>query len=89
MMSNNNKPLVLVVDDNSENLKCLANMLKKNGCALTFATNGTKALTSVKQRLPDLILLDIMMPGLNGFEVCQQLKQDAATKDIPVIFFFF
>jgi signal transduction histidine kinase len=85
-MINKKKPLVLVVDDHPENLKMLGNILKENGCMLAFATNGAKALNSLKQKLPDLILLDIMMPGMNGFEVCQRLKQNVATKDIPVIF---
>ncbi len=85
-MSNKNRQLVLVVDDHPENLKMLGSILKQNDCMLAFATNGAKALNSIKQRPPDLILLDIMMPGMNGFEVCQQLKQNVATKDIPVIF---
>lgn len=85
-MSNQKKPYILIVDDHTENLKVLGNILKENHYVLAFATNGTKALNSVKQRLPDLILLDIMMPDMNGFEVCQQLKQDATTKNVPVIF---
>jgi len=80
------KKWVLVVDDNQQNLKVLGSILKANGLSPAFANNGAKALSSVKQRLPDIILLDIMMPGMNGFEVCQQLKQDATTKNIPVIF---
>ncbi|RKZ78409.1 MAG: hybrid sensor histidine kinase/response regulator, partial [Candidatus Parabeggiatoa sp. nov. 1] len=85
-MSNKKKPLVLIVDDNPENLKVLGNILKENGLSTAFALNGTKALTSVKNKQPYLILLDIMMPDISGFEVCKQLKQEAATKDIPVIF---
>ncbi len=85
-MSNKKKPLVLIVDDSSQNLKVLGNILKENGLSTAFALNGTKALTFVKNKQPDLILLDIMMPDISGFEVCKQLKQEAATKDIPVIF---
>jgi signal transduction histidine kinase len=80
------KQLVLIVDDNKENLKVLGSILKENGLMPAFAQNGTKALTAIQTRLPDLILLDIMMPDIDGFEVCKRLKQNAATQDIPVIF---
>jgi len=80
------KKVILVVDDNPENLKVLGNILKENGCSPAFANSGKKALHSVQKKPPDLILLDIMMPDMDGFEVCQQLKQDAMTQEIPVIF---
>jgi signal transduction histidine kinase len=80
------KKLILAVDDSPPNLKVLGNILKENGLSPALVSNGIKALSSVKKRLPDLILLDVMMPDMDGFEVCKQLKQDAATKDIPVIF---
>jgi signal transduction histidine kinase len=82
----NNKKRVLIVDDNPQNLKVLGSMLKKNGCSPAFAKEGAKAFNSAKKRQPDLILLDIMMPDISGFEVCKLLKQNAATKNIPVIF---
>ncbi len=82
----NDKKLILVVDDNPENLKILGNILKLNGLSPAFAQNGMKALNSVKKKLPDLILLDVMMPEMDGFEVCRQLKQDSGTKEVPVIF---
>jgi len=82
----NDKKLILVVDDNPQNIKVLGNILKENGLSAAFAQTGIRALNSVKKKPPDLILLDVMMPDMDGFEVCKQLKQDAATKDIPVIF---
>jgi two-component system, sensor histidine kinase and response regulator len=81
-----NKKLVLVVDDNPENLKVLGNILKEHDLSPAFAQNGSKALTSVNKKIPDLILLDIMMPDMDGFEVCKRLKQDEKTKEIPIIF---
>jgi len=81
-----NKKVVLIVDDNPDNLKVLGNILKEQGCSPAFANNGAKALHSVQKKQPDLILLDIMMPEMDGFEVCKRLKQDAATQEIPVIF---
>jgi two-component system sensor histidine kinase/response regulator len=82
----NKQSLVLVVDDNLQNLKVLGNTLKENGLSSGIAKNGVGALAFVKKKLPDLILLDVMMPEMDGFEVCKQLKQDVATKDIPIIF---
>jgi len=80
------KPLILVVDDNQQNLKVLGNILLENGYSPAVAPNGAKALDFVKRKVPDLILRDIMMPDMNGFEVCQKLKQDAALSEIPIIF---
>jgi signal transduction histidine kinase len=80
------KSLILIVDDHPHNLQVLGNILKKEGYSPALAQNGVQALDFVKKKLPDLILLDIMMPKMDGFEVCRQLKQEPATKDIPVIF---
>jgi len=80
------KKLILVVDDNPANLKVLGNILKKHDLSPAFAHSGSKALTSIDKKIPDLILLDIMMPDMDGFEVCKRLKQDETTKDIPIIF---
>ena len=77
---------ILVVDDKPENLDFLTQILTLSGYQVRPAINGQIALAAVRNRPPDLILLDIMMPGLNGYEVCQQLKTDEATRDIPVIF---
>jgi len=79
------KPLVLIVDDNPTNIDLLVNTLK-NDYRLSVAKNGPKALDYAERYLPDLILLDIMMPGMNGYEACTRLKTTVQTKDIPVIF---
>ena len=80
------KQTVLIVDDNPENLGVLGDIVAGNGYIPGFASNGATALATVKNKHPDLILLDIMMPDMDGFEVCQQLKQDATLADIPIIF---
>lgn len=77
---------ILVVDDNPDNLKLIHLLLLENGFKVRLANNGGMALKSIRSKQPDLILLDITMPVLNGFEVCQQLKQHKSTTDIPVIF---
>ncbi len=80
------KPAVLLVDDVPDNLSLLGTLLKDD-CTVKVATNGEKALRIARSETPpDLILLDIMMPGMDGYEVCARLKEDAATRDIPVIF---
>ena len=80
------EPIVLIVDDNENNLKFLGNLLKNFNYQLFFAKSGEDALQFVKGKKPDLILLDVMMPGMNGFEACSILKMDKDTKDIPIIF---
>lgn len=80
------KPLVLIVDDTPKNIQVLGNILYDKGYSVSMATSGMEALKSVKNKIPDLILLDIQMPEMNGFEVCTILKSDSKTKDIPVIF---
>lgn len=77
---------ILIVDDTPINLRFLSVMLTESGYEVRKATNGQMALSSVKSQLPDLILLDIMMPKMNGYEVCHQLKNCKETQDIPVIF---
>lgn len=81
-----NKDLVLVVDDNPQNLQVLGPMLEKKGYDVAFATSGEQALEFVAGETPDLVLLDIMMPGMDGYEVCQRLKEIKSTASIPVIF---
>ena len=78
--------LILVVDDNPENINLLGNILRENGYEVGAASDANKAFEFVKNELPDLILLDVMMPGMNGFEVCEELKSNVETKHIPVIF---
>ena len=77
---------LLLVDDNPTNLQVLRQALHGIDCKMLFAKNGERALSIAAEGHPDLILLDIMMPGIDGFEVCRRLKSDAATEDIPVIF---
>lgn len=86
MMDNTSQQAkILVVDDEPLNLKVLKQVLQDN-YRLSFAKNGMDALELVKKERPGLILLDVMMPGMTGFEVCRQLKSDPETNTIPVIF---
>jgi len=77
---------ILVVDDSKSDLKLLSGILKDAGYRVRPASDGELALRSVQARLPALILLDIEMPGLDGYEVCRRLKDAKDTRDIPVIF---
>ena len=77
---------ILVVDDNASDLKIINSCLKESGYRTAIATSGAIALERVKRILPDLVLLDVIMPDIKGFDVCRQLKEDPDTKDIPVIF---
>ncbi|NEO26952.1 MAG: PAS domain-containing protein, partial [Kamptonema sp. SIO4C4] len=79
-------PDILVADDTLDSLKLLSNALSERGYDVRSVTNGTLALASARAAPPDLILLDIKMPDLSGYEVCEQLKQEALTQEIPVIF---
>jgi len=80
------KETILVVDDNPVNLQLLARILSGQGYKVRFAPDGDLALKSIQTKLPDLILLDIRMPSLDGYEVCQHLKANPQTHEIPVIF---
>lgn len=82
----NDKFNILVVDDTPDNLRLLSAMLATEGYEVRKALNGKMALNACKINLPDLILLDINMPDMDGYEVCKQLKADETTKVIPVIF---
>ncbi|MCP4700940.1 MAG: adenylate/guanylate cyclase domain-containing response regulator [Gammaproteobacteria bacterium] len=77
---------LLMVDDIPENLDVLRRVLTPEGYRLSFADNGERALILAARIVPELILLDVMMPGIDGFETCRRLKQQPQTKDIPVIF---
>lgn len=77
---------VLIVDDVPRNIEVVSEILHQRGIEVSFAVSGEQALTFFHYRRPDLVLLDIAMPGMDGFEVCRQLKANAETKDIPVIF---
>src|SRR3990167_2850537 len=79
-------PTVLVVDDTPDNLALMSELLGEH-YRVKVASSGERALKAVQSDpVPDLVLLDIMMPGMDGYEVCRQLKASAATRDIPVIF---
>ena len=77
--------VILVVDDNRENLELLEAYLEDIECRTISACDGPEALDIVKKDKPDLVLLDIMMPKMSGFEVCRKLKNDPATAGIPII----
>jgi two-component system NtrC family sensor kinase len=78
--------LILVVDDTPANLDVISEALTDAGYEVAIAIDGERALKQVQYTLPSLILLDVMMPGINGFETCRRLKASEATKDIPVMF---
>ena len=82
-MNNGN---ILVVDNDTSSLKLISGILKKAGYAVQLASDGEMALRSVKAKLPALILLDIQLPGMDGYELCRRLKDSGDTKDIPIIF---
>ena len=85
-MSEPSRPMVLVVDDSPDGLQILNEILKRQ-YDVRLARSGEQALQAAQQNpRPDAILLDIMMPGMDGYEVCARLKASNATKDIPVIF---
>ncbi len=78
-------PTVLVVDDNEQNLELLLAYLEDLDCRTIPAADGAEAMKIIRKTPPDLILLDVMMPKMSGFEVCRRLKNDPATADIPII----
>lgn len=77
---------VLIVDDKPDNLRFLSKMLSERGYNVRPAPSGSYAHLTIKQKIPDLILLDVMMPEIDGYEVCRTLKADERTRDIPVLF---
>src|SRR5262245_57840799 len=78
-------PRILVVDDNATNVDILVTRLSNHGFEIVTAADGEQALAAAREHTPDLILLDIMMPKIDGVEVCRQLKADAALPFMPVI----
>ena len=76
---------VLLVDDNEQNLELLLAYMEDLGCKLETAKDGIEALEAVARKHPDLILLDVMMPRMSGFQVCSRLKSDPGTKTIPIV----
>src|SRR5437867_8429419 len=88
IMTESSKPQadILVVDDTPANLNVLSTILTQQGYKVRPANSGELALMVTQHAAPDLILLDIQMPGLDGFEVCKRLKERHQTRDIPIIF---
>jgi signal transduction histidine kinase len=86
MTSPARSPRILIVDDNPTNLKVLSDALRDQGWITWVATDGESAIEQVEYALPDLILLDVMMPGIDGFETCRQLKANPLTQRLPIIF---
>ncbi|MEN9359790.1 MAG: hypothetical protein RL095_1325 [Verrucomicrobiota bacterium] len=85
-MERNGNPVVLIVDDNPQNLRVCSQMLASMGIETLISMDGLQALDSVRSMPPDLILLDIHMPRMDGYECCRRLKADPASSQIPVIF---
>ncbi|HWQ68110.1 MAG TPA: response regulator [Methanospirillum sp.] len=77
---------ILVVDDTPETIRILRTVLEERGYRVLVATSGEKAIVRATSEMPDLILLDVLMPGIDGYETCRRLKESPATRDIPVIF---
>ena len=82
----NDRTSILIVDDNPANLRLLHTLLDERGFDVRVATGGVSALRSVRAEAPDLILLDIEMPDLSGYDVCRELKKDSTTRDVPILF---
>src|SRR5512139_3060080 len=76
---------VLVVDDTPANVKLLADLLAVKGFAVATAVNGEEALGKVASEAPDIVLLDVMMPGLSGYDVCRRIRAEPATALLPVV----
>ncbi|WP_337286493.1 response regulator [Candidatus Methylomirabilis sp.] len=76
---------VLVVDDNAQNVELLTALMQVEGYEVVVAANGLEAMAQVAAFTPDLILLDIMMPKLDGYGVCRRLKQEASTRLVPIV----
>ncbi|MBT3198107.1 MAG: response regulator, partial [Gammaproteobacteria bacterium] len=86
-ISNNKLPRILAIDDQADNLQIIGlTLLNSHQYSVNFAQSGESALELMETISPDLILLDVMMPGVGGYELCQQLKRDPRFREIPVIF---
>ena len=83
--SETQKPKVLVVDDNLQNLELILAYLEDVDCATLSAEGGQEALDLIEKDPPDLVLLDVMMPKISGFEVCKRIKKNPKTAEIPII----
>ena len=83
---NSERSIILIVDDNQTNLDVLFELLRNYGFKVLVALDGESAIEQIEYIHPDLILLDIMMPGIDGFETCLRLKANPSTRDIPIVF---
>ncbi|UWU47583.1 Response regulator receiver domain-containing protein [Limnospira platensis C1] len=84
-MTDSTDDTILIVEDNRSNLSLIADTIANVGCKIAIATNGIEAIAQAEAIQPDLILLDIVMPKMDGFETCRRLKQNPSTCNIPVI----
>jgi adenylate cyclase len=85
-MNETKQPRILVVDDTPQNVKLLSDLLRTKGYAVLTATSGEQALETITVGAPDLVLLDVMMPGLSGYDVCRKIREEPATALLPVVF---
>ncbi|ABA20132.1 response regulator transcription factor [Anabaena sp. FACHB-709] len=76
---------VLIVEDSLAQREMITDLLKASGLTVTHATDGLEALEAIKEEPPDLVVLDIVMPKMNGYEVCRRLKSDPKTQNVPVV----
>ncbi|MBF0099645.1 MAG: hybrid sensor histidine kinase/response regulator [Desulfobacterales bacterium] len=83
---NNRQAMILLVDDIPENIQVLGKILQNTGYSIAIATNAKETFELLERELPDLILLDVMLPDLDGFEICKKIKENELIKDIPIIF---
>jgi CheY-like chemotaxis protein len=86
-MDDEKKAGILIVDDNPANLDVLVDYLEDSGFRIFVSTSGERAIQQLEHIQPDIIMLDIMMPGMDGFETCRYLKEKKATRHIPIIFY--
>jgi len=82
----NDKNRILLIDDHQTVFRLLEAIVRIKGYTLLYAESGQQGIVMARQELPDLILLDVMMPDIDGFKVCQYLKENEDTKDIPIMF---
>ncbi|MDX1617593.1 MAG: response regulator [Balneolaceae bacterium] len=84
-MAEDNQPLILLIEDNPAIYKLVSFKLKKSGYRLEHRDNGMEGLRAIRELLPDLVILDVMLPSMNGFEILRQVREDPETEDVKVI----
>lgn len=85
MAEERQRPRILIADDNVQNVELLEVFLEELDCEVITAYDGEETLHAIREQKPDLILLDIMMPRISGFEICRQIKEDPETRSLPVL----